>query len=115
MRTLMKEVQGIDWGDAAIMNCKWRGPRLRDVILRAGLRVGSDDSSPGLHVAFACYKAKCEDDDWFEASVPLEMCLRMEREAILALEVGIFDTFLPYVQSSMYGFVGLAQTNLIFR
>lgn len=103
MRTLMKEVQGIDWGDGAIMNCKWRGPRLRDVILRAGLRVDFDGSSRGLHVAFACYKAKCQDDDWFEASVPLEMCLQMEREAILAVEVGIFDAFLPYVRICWFG------------
>lgn len=104
MRTLIKEVQGIDWGDAAIMNCKWKGPRLRDVILRAGLRVDSDDSSRGLHVVFACYKEKCEDDDWFEASVPLEMCLRMEREAILALEVGIsIEIFFSRVQIRWLG------------
>lgn len=93
MRTLMKEVQGIDWGDAAIMNCKWKGPRLRDVLLRAGLRVHSTETNRELHVAFACYKAKCQDDDWFEASVPLEVCLQVEREAILALEVG---TSIPF-------------------
>jgi len=37
MRTLLKEVQGIDWFDGAVMNCVWKGPRLRDVILAAGL------------------------------------------------------------------------------
>lgn len=87
MRTLMKEVQGIDWADAAIMNCKWKGPRLRDVLLRAGLCVETADQESEFHVAFASYQAKCQEDEWFEASVPLEMCLPAEREAILALEV----------------------------
>lgn len=112
MRTLMKQVQGLDWGDAAIMNCKWRGPRLRDVILRAGPHVDTEDSSQGLHVAFACYKAKCQDDDWFEASVPLEMCLRMEREAILAVEVGGYLP-IPFFSPSMYGFVWFGNYRLI--
>lgn len=89
MRTLVKEVQGIDWGDAAIMNCKWKGPRLRDVLLRTGLRVNSADQRSGLHVAFASYQVKCQDEEWFEASVPLEMCFPVERDAILALEVSI--------------------------
>ncbi|KAF3398519.1 Sulfite oxidase [Penicillium rolfsii] len=92
MRTLIKEVQGIDWGDAAIMNCKWKGPRLRDVILRAGLSVDATDPTRGLHVAFASYQAKCRDEEYFEISVPLEICLGIEREAILALEVN--DTLL---------------------
>jgi sulfite oxidase len=89
MRTLVKEVQGIDWGDAAIMNCKWKGPRLRDVILRAGLRVDATNSEGRFHVAFASYQAKCQDEKWFEASVPLEMCLQVERDAILVLEVSL--------------------------
>lgn len=88
MRTLLKEVQGIDWGDAAVMNCKWRGPRLRDVLLHAGLRPGSNNTDRGLHVAFSCYKVECQDDEFFETSVPLEKCLEEDREAILALEVG---------------------------
>lgn len=35
MRTEIKEVEGIDWFDGAVMNCKWRGPRLRDVLMDA--------------------------------------------------------------------------------
>ena len=38
MRTRIKEVQGIDWFDGAIMNCIWEGPRLRDILLRAGVK-----------------------------------------------------------------------------
>jgi hypothetical protein len=29
---------GIDWGDDAVVNCQWRGPRLRNVLLHSGLR-----------------------------------------------------------------------------
>lgn len=107
----MKEVQGIDWGDGAIMNCKWKGPRLRDVILRAGLRVDATDSSREFHVAFASYQAKCQHEEWFEASVPLEMCLDIERDAILALEVRLSSFSLPVLIS-----FDMAKTNgsLIF-
>ncbi|PGH09801.1 sulfite oxidase [Blastomyces parvus] len=38
MRTKLKEVVGLDWMDGAIMNCSWRGPRLRDVLLKAGVK-----------------------------------------------------------------------------
>jgi sulfite oxidase len=96
MRTLMKEVQGIDWGDAAIMNCKWKGPRLRDVLLHAGLSLDSASSDRQFHVAFASYQGKCQDDAWFEVSVPLEICLQEEREAVLALEVGDSLVYLLY-------------------
>lgn len=82
MRTLLKEVQGIDWLDGAAMNCKWRGPRLRDVLKKAGVQ-----EREGLHVAFGCHQVPCQEDDWFGGSVELERCLREEGEVILALEV----------------------------
>ena len=93
MRSLLKEVQGIDWFDAAVMNCKWKGPRLRDVLLRAGLRVNSTPNCK-IHVAFSCYQVKCQEDDWYGSSEPLEQCLQTERDAILALEVSILRTLL---------------------
>lgn len=90
MRTMLKEVQGIDWGDAAVMNCRWRGPRLRDVLLRAGIREsGQGKEGKELHVAFSSYQVKCQDESWFGGSVPLERCMREDGEAILALEVFI--------------------------
>lgn len=88
MRTLLKEVQGIDWGDAAVMNCKWKGPRLRDILLRAGLNAESADTNRSFHVAFACWQQTCQDDDYYETSVPLRDCMQIDRDAILALEVG---------------------------
>ncbi|PKX96507.1 putative sulfite oxidase [Aspergillus novofumigatus IBT 16806] len=68
MRTMLKEVQGIDWG-----------MRLED--------------EKGLHVEFSCYQVKCQEDEWFGASVPLERCLREDGDAILALQVN--DAPLP--------------------
>lgn len=85
MRTLLKEVNGIDWGDAAVMNCKWKGPRLRDVLLKAGVT----EDQKGLHVVFSSYQVKCQDDDYFGGSISLERCMREDGEAILALDVGL--------------------------
>lgn len=89
MRTLIKEVEGIDWGDAAVMNCKWKGPWIRDVLVRAGLRDEAVHPTREMHVAFACYQVRCQDDYWFGSSITLERCMREDGDAILALEVGL--------------------------
>ncbi|KAI9374629.1 Oxidoreductase, molybdopterin-binding domain-containing protein [Aspergillus egyptiacus] len=83
MRTMLKEVEGIDWGDAAVMNCKWKGPRLRDILRKAGV----DEARPGLHVAFSSYQVHCQEDEWFGGSVELERGLSEDAEVILALEM----------------------------
>lgn len=84
MRTMLKEVDGIDWGDGAVMNCRWRGPRLRDVLLAVGVK---DSGKEDMQVAFASYQVKVQNDDWFGGSIPLARCMREDAEAILALEV----------------------------
>ncbi|KKK17652.1 hypothetical protein ARAM_002929 [Aspergillus rambellii] len=76
MRTMLKEVEGIDWGDAAVMNCKWKGPRLRDILHRGGVC----KARPGLHVAFSCYQVQCQDAGWFGGSVDLERALSIDAE-----------------------------------
>jgi sulfite oxidase len=45
MRTRIKEVQRIDWLDGALMNCIWEGPRLRDFLLRAGVKYDNAEKS----------------------------------------------------------------------
>jgi len=89
MRTLLKEVQGIDWFDGAVMNCVWKGPRLRDILLRAG--VGDDlkehDGSWRGHIAFACYETTCQDDQWYGGSIPLSRAMDIDSDCILALEM----------------------------
>lgn len=89
MRTLQKEVDGVDWGSAAVMNCSWRGPRLRDVLLRAApsLVDGDGDMHKQLHVAFACNAVPCQDDSWYGASIDMGRALREHADVILALEM----------------------------
>ncbi|KAL4995434.1 Oxidoreductase, molybdopterin-binding domain-containing protein [Aspergillus recurvatus] len=85
MRTMLREVEGIDWGDAAVMNCKWKGPTLRDVLCRAG--IDQHKGQPGLHVAFSSFQVQCQEDRWFGGSVGLERGLDEEADVIVALEM----------------------------
>lgn len=87
MRTLLKEVKGLDWCDGAIMNCSWKGPRLRDVLLAAGVRWTEGKVDGALHVAFSCYQTLCQDDSYYGGSVELERVMDPNAEVILALEV----------------------------
>ena len=84
MRIFLKEVDGIDWGDGAVMNCRWRGPRLRDVLLKAGVNDGSQDKG---YIAFACYHTEVQDDSRYGGGIELERGLSQGAEVILALEV----------------------------
>lgn len=44
------------------MNCKWRGPKLRDILLRAGISTADPE---GQHAAFACHSAPVQGgEDW---------------------------------------------------
>lgn len=86
MRTKLKEVHGVDWTDGAVMNCKWKGPRLRDVLMKAQLK-DKDPENSLLHVAFACFQAPCEDDDYYGVSIELWRAMKMSEEVILALDV----------------------------
>jgi sulfite oxidase len=89
MRTRIKEVAGVDWFDAAIMNCVFEGPRLRDVLLAAGVK--DNDPLHGLvqrkHVQFANYGAKVQEDDWYGGSIPFERAMDPSMDVILALKV----------------------------
>lgn len=90
MRSRLKEVSGIDWGDGAVMNAEWTGPLLRDVLLRAGLVEQSDasgDDYEGLHVQLECNATKVQEDDWYGGSIPLAVAMDPEREVVLALKV----------------------------
>jgi len=85
MRTLLAEVQGLDWFDGAVMNCTWRGPLLRDVLLAAGLQPGLDEEE--AQVAFACNALPCQEDYWYGASITLSRALRKDAEVVVALEM----------------------------
>lgn len=87
MRTLLKEVDGIDWGDGAVMNCKWSGPRLKDILEKAGPKISHGKKG---HVAFASFQTECQDDTWYGGSIELVRALRDDADVVLALEVGPF-------------------------
>ncbi|KAF2403144.1 sulfite oxidase, partial [Trichodelitschia bisporula] len=88
MRTLIKEVKGLDWADGAVMNCTWRGPRLRDVLAEAGVADSLvDEKGYKGWVSFACYETPCEDDSWYGGSVPLARAMDEDGDCILALEM----------------------------
>lgn len=84
MRTLLKEVNGIDWGDGAVMNCRWKGPKLKDVLNDAGIKV---HDLKGVHVAFACYKTHVQGSEWYGGSIELDRALRDSADVLIALEV----------------------------
>jgi len=84
MRTRVKEVQGVDWFDGAIMNCFWEGPRLRDILLRAGVQC---DKEASYHVQFASHAQPCQDENWYGGSIPLERAMSVDGEVILAVKV----------------------------
>lgn len=84
MRTAIKEVQGIDWFDGAVMNCKWRGPRLKDILEKAQVILTEEEKG---HVAFASHAQPCQEDEWYGASIDLGRALEEDKDVILALEV----------------------------
>lgn len=100
MRERVKEVNGVDWFDGAVMNCVWRGPLLRDVLLKAGVENERDVDANGeiggskgeLHVQFACRATEVQDDSWYGSSVPLSRVMNPEMDVILALEVCVMHS-----------------------
>ena len=89
MRTRLKDVQGIDWFDGAILNAEWEGPLLSDVLKEAGVKINGKQK---LHVAFACYQVKTQEDDWYGGSIPLERAMDKWNEVVLALKVSYFSS-----------------------
>ena len=91
MRTELAEVQGIDWLDGAVFNAAWSGPRLRDVLQHAGIKLPSDlnwESDPdAAHVQLACYATATQGDAWYGSSIPLCRAMREAADVILALEM----------------------------
>lgn len=90
MRTLIREVQGVDWFDGAVMNCKWTGPRLKDILEKAGITLTKEQRKTA-HVAFACYAIECQDDTWYGASIDLARALRDDADVLVATKMNDED------------------------
>ncbi|KAJ9605858.1 hypothetical protein H2200_009707 [Cladophialophora chaetospira] len=85
MRARLDEVQGIDWGNGAVMNAQWGGVLLRDVLERVGVQAedGRADTYDGIHVQFHSSQPT-QEDDYYGASIPLSVAMDAERECLLA-------------------------------
>jgi sulfite oxidase len=92
MRTKLKEVSGIDWFDGAVMNCKWTGPLLHDVLEKAGVDI-EKEKWHSTHVAFACHQTATQEDEWYGASIPLSRAMDPDCGIMLALAMN--DKALP--------------------
>ena len=79
----IKEVKGITWDNGVIANCRWTGLSLRDILVRAGI----DESRGPGHIWFASHVSKCQDDDYYGASIPLEKA--MDPDVLLAFAVSL--------------------------
>ena len=91
MRTLLKEVNGLDWGDAAVMNCRWKGVRLRDILVEAQPTVAQGQTA---HVAFSCYETSVQGADWYGGSIEFERAMKEGADVLVALEVRQFFRYL---------------------
>lgn len=89
MRTRIKEVHGVDWFDAALMNCVFEGPRLCDVLLAAGVT-----KVKASHVQFASTGTRTQEDEYYGGSIPLERAMDPEMDVILALKVSCESHYL---------------------
>lgn len=81
----IKPVKGISWDNGVIANSRWSGLRLRDVLLRAGVEAGQEDSD--MHVWFESHVSVCQDDSCYGGSIPLRRALDPESDVLLALDV----------------------------
>jgi sulfite oxidase len=86
MRTKLKEVSGIDWFDGAVMNCKWTGPLLVDVLNKAGVSVAQEKWQEA-HVAFSCFQTPTQEDEFYGASIPLSRAMDADSSILLALQM----------------------------
>ena len=70
------------------MNCTWEGPRVRDILLAAGLQEHAMQGSVApKHVHFANYGGKTQADEWYGGSIPLERAMEPAMDVILAVKV----------------------------
>ncbi len=76
-----KPVKGIPWEDGAITNGRWAGVPLRDVLLHVGAKL-----DVAAHVCFSCTD-RCQDDDYYGGSIPLDKALDEDGDVLLAYEV----------------------------
>ncbi|KAG8229825.1 hypothetical protein J437_LFUL008793 [Ladona fulva] len=79
----VKPVKGLNWGQAAIGNAEWSGPRLYDVLTDAGLKV----DQPGVHhIQFEGLDTDPANVP-YGASIPIEKAMDPNGDVILATKM----------------------------
>lgn len=79
----LKEVKGLSWDVGAIGNAVWSGPKLRDILLWAG--VDPESASDLMHVHFEGLDKDFEKN--YAASIPIDKAMSPHGDVILALEM----------------------------
>ncbi|XP_071826758.1 uncharacterized protein [Apostichopus japonicus] len=81
----IKKVRGVPWGHAAISNAIWKGPRLQDVLLAAGVH-RLESIWDTLHVEFEGVDI-CKDNRGYGSSIPMVKAMDPKGDTILALQM----------------------------
>lgn len=79
----IKPVKGLNWGQAAIGNAEWSGPRLYDVLVGAGLK---PDHKGVFHVQFEGLDTDPANVP-YAASIPIEKAMDPNGDVILAIKM----------------------------
>jgi len=82
MSDTIKEAQGIKWGSGTLINAKWTGYRLLDILASAG--IAEEMEQKALHICFSSDAAPTEAEPWYGSSVPVDMALDPLRSVLLA-------------------------------
>jgi len=81
------QVFGVAWGDGVIGNAKWGGVRLCEVLAHVGVEAYENG-----HVCFASYVSRCQDDEFYGASIPLTKAMSQDDDVLLAFEASLVFT-----------------------
>jgi sulfite oxidase len=74
-------VFGVAWEDGVIANAKWTGVRLCDVLMHVGV-----EASANTHACFSSHVDRCQDDEYYGASIPLSKALSRDEDVLLAFK-----------------------------
>ena len=70
-----KEVEGLLWGEGTVANCKWASVGMRELLERVGALSAANERTEDLHLCFASHVVPCQEDNWFDGSIPLTKAL----------------------------------------
>lgn len=82
----VKPVKGLLWTGGAIGNAEWKGVRLRDVLLYAGVK-DSEEYAPLRHIHLEGLDNNPLTGERYGASIPIDKAMHMRGDCILAYEM----------------------------